>query len=128
MSFKSQLGRLNLMQTQGSQGCQKIGKNQYRKSKNVHFQVDHPPKIEKTSKFIQNSETFMFLKSDWIVDLELYTFEFPTFVLIFWHILEFKVQWFETDLSNPSFSDLVLSRIGSFKSTNSYFRTISFVT
>ena len=58
---------------------------------------------------------------------ELYIFEPTTFVLIFWHILDFKVQWFETNLSNPSLSDLVLSRIGSFKSTSSYFRTVSFV-
>ena len=58
---------------------------------------------------------------------ELYIFEPTTFVLIFWHILDFKVQWFETDLSNPSLSDLVLSRIGSFKSMSSYFRKVSFV-
>ena len=58
---------------------------------------------------------------------ELYIFESTTFVLIFWHILDFKVQWFETNFSNPSLSDLVLSRIGSFKSTSSYFRKVSFV-
>jgi hypothetical protein len=54
MSVKSQLGMLKLMQT-----SQKIGKNQYGKSKNLH--VDHPPpklsKIKnhygKTSKFTQ---------------------------------------------------------------------------